>query len=115
MSFKQNHSFSSRYEESHRVLEKYPNRIPIICEVDENNSSIIHLKKMKYIVPDSLTVGQFVYILRKQMTLKAEEAIFLMIGNALPPTAALISQVYNDHRDEDGFLYIFCCKESAFG
>jgi GABA(A) receptor-associated protein len=115
MSFKQNHHFSSRYDESHRVLERYPNRIPVICESDPKNSSVIHLKKMKYLVPDSLTIGQFIYVLRKQMTLKAEEGVFIMINNSLPPASALMSQVYKDHKDSDGFLYCFLCKENTFG
>lgn len=115
MSFKQTHPFSYRSEEADRVREKYPNRIPVICETDPNNSSVVHLKKMKYLVPDSLTVGQFVYVLRRQMTLKPEEAVFLMINNTLPPTAALMCQIYNEHKDLDGFLYCYCCKESTFG
>jgi GABA(A) receptor-associated protein len=73
------------------------------------------LKKMKYLVPDTLTVGQFVYVLRKQMTLKPEEAVFLMIDDCLPPTAALMSHIYKDHKDEDGFLYAYLCKENTFG
>jgi GABA(A) receptor-associated protein len=115
MSFKKNHPFYERQGEADRVKEKYPDRIPVICESDPNNSSVIHLKKMKYLVPDSLTVGQFVYVLRKQMTLKPEEAVFIMINNSLPPTAALMSHIYNEHKDTDGFLYAYLCKENTFG
>jgi GABA(A) receptor-associated protein len=115
MSFKQTHTLSQRYEESQRVLEKYPNRVPVICEVDPKQSTVIHLRKMKYLVPDSLTVGQFVYVLRKQMTLKPEEAVFIMINNVLPPTAALMSQIYYEHKEADGFLYAYLCKENTFG
>ncbi len=115
MSFKQKHNYLSRSDESRRVLEKYPDRIPVICEIDPNNSSVIHLKKIKYLVPDSLTVGQFVYVLRKQMTLRPEEAVFIMINNILPPTSALMSQIYAQHKDFDGFLYVFCVRENTFG
>ncbi len=115
MSFKQNYAFSSRCDESQRVLEKYPNRIPIICEADSNNSNAIRLKKTKYLVPNSLTVGQFVFVLRKQTILKPEEALFITINNSLPPNAALMSQIYNEHRDVDGFLYAYLCKENTFG
>ena len=115
MSFKQTHSFSERYEESQRVLDKYPNRIPIICEIDLKNNGVINLKKIKYLVPDSLTVGQFVFVLRKQITLKAEETVFIMINNVIPPTAALMSQVYNEHKDADGFLYGKLLRENTYG
>lgn len=115
MSYKHKHDFYRRREEADRVKEQYPDKIPIICEVDQKNSSVIRLKRMKYLVPDSLTVGQFLYVLRKQMTLKSEEAIFIMINNTLPPTAAMMSQIYHTHKDEDGFLYFFLCKENTFG
>ena len=30
----------------------------------------------------------------------------MFVRNVLPPTAALMADVYADHKDEDGFLYI---------
>ena len=33
----------------------------------------------------------------------------------LPPSAALMSNVYLKHRDEDGFLYICYSGENTFG
>ena len=114
MSFKQTHSFAHRVAESHRVKDRYPDRVPVICEGDPKTGTIT-LRKMKYLVPDTLTVGQFVYVLRRQMTLRPEEAVFLMINNILPPTAALMSQIYNEHADEDGFLYAVLTKENTFG
>jgi len=115
MSFKSKHSFTKRADEADKVKEKYPNRIPVICEINPRDTSTLRLPKMKYLVPDSLTVGQFMYVLRKQMTLKPEEAIFILINDTLPPTASLMSQLYNKHADTDGFLYCFLCKESVFG
>ena len=32
MSFKQKHAFEKRKDEAHRILQKYPERIPVICE-----------------------------------------------------------------------------------
>lgn len=115
MSFKQTHSFSQRQSEANRVKAKYPDRIPVICEVDPKNQNALSLMKHKYLVPDSLTVGQFMYVIRKQMTLKPEEAVFLMINNSLPPTNALMSRIYRDHIDQDGFLYGTVTGENVFG
>jgi GABA(A) receptor-associated protein len=115
MSFKKHHTFAQRSDEADRVKIKYPNRIPIICEGNLKSFNPIILKKTKYLVPDSLTVGQFAYVLRKQITLKSEEAMFLMINNKLAPTAALLSQVYMDNKDFDGFLYVSIARENTFG
>lgn len=36
------------------------------------------------------------------------QAIFIFVNEELPPTAALMSAIYNEHKDEDGFLYVTC-------
>ena len=40
----------------------------------------------RYLVPADLTVGQFVYVIRKRIKLNAEKAIFIFVDNVLPPT-----------------------------
>lgn len=40
----------------------------------------------RYLVPADLTVGQFVYVVRKRIKLSAEKAIFVFVNNVLPPT-----------------------------
>lgn len=62
-----------------------------------------------------MTVGQFVYVIRKRIKLSSEKAIFIFINNVLPPTAALMSKIYAEHKDEDGFLYVQYSGENTFG
>ncbi|KAG8495938.1 hypothetical protein CXB51_009502 [Gossypium anomalum] len=59
----------------------------------------------RYLVPADLTVGQFVYVIRKRIKLSAEKAIFIFVENVLPPTGAIMSAIYEEKKDEDGFLY----------
>ena len=74
------------------------------------------IDKKKYLVPADITVGKFVYEIRKHMKLSPEKAIFLFVGNGvLPPTAALVSWLYERFVDEDGFLYITYSGENSFG
>ena len=40
----------------------------------------------RYLVPADLTVGQFVYVIRKRIKVSAEKAIFMFVKNFLPPT-----------------------------
>lgn len=35
-----------------------------------------------------------------------EKAIFIFVGDILPATAALMSSIYEEYKDEDGFLYV---------
>lgn len=44
------------------------------------------IRKYRYLVPAELTVGQFVYVIRKRIKLSAEKAIFIFVDNVLPPT-----------------------------
>lgn len=61
------------------------------------------------------SAAQFVYVIRKRLSLPAEKAIFLFVGKSLPRTAALMSEVYDKHKDEDGFLYLTYSGENTFG
>jgi len=44
------------------------------------------LSVRRYLVPADLTVGQFVYVIRKRIKLSSEKAIFIFVKNGLPPT-----------------------------
>jgi len=112
--FKSNFPFNQRKIESDRVLSKYPDRIPIICEKGKY-TALDEIDKHKYLVPSDLTCGQFVYVIRKRLRLPAEKAIFLMVNGIMPRQSAYLSQVYQEHKDEDGFLYITYLSENVFG
>jgi GABA(A) receptor-associated protein len=113
-SFKEEHPLEKRQAESARIRDKYPDRIPVIVE-KADKSDIPDIDKKKYLVPADLTVGQFVYVIRKRIKVSPEKAIFMFVNHVLPPTAALMADVYEDHKDEDGFLYITYSGESTFG
>ncbi|KHN44698.1 Autophagy-related protein 8C, partial [Glycine soja] len=74
-----------------------------------------------------LTVDQFVYVVHKRIKLSVEKAIFIFIKNTLPPIAmilctkslvvasALMSAIYEENKDQDGFLYMTYNGENTFG
>ncbi|KAL9262025.1 Autophagy-related protein [Drosera capensis] len=113
-SFKLEHPLERRQAESGRIRGKYPDRVPVIVERAEK-TDIPDIDKKKYLVPSDLTIGQFVYVVRKRIKLSPEKAIFIFVKNILPPTAALMSTVYEEHKDEDGFLYMTYSGENTFG
>ena len=114
VTFKSKHSFQDRRSEAKRVLDKYPDRVPVICE-RRTGSTLGDIDKEKYLIPNDLTVGQFVYVIRKRLRLPAEKAIFLFVCGILPTISDSMNHLYNRYVDDDGFLYITYSEENVFG
>ena len=113
--YKKKNTIEIRKQESENIMKKYPNRIPVIVEKSNKCSDIDEIDKTKFLVPDDLTIGQFIFVIRKRLKLTPEKALFIFINNKLVPTHSLISQIYNDEKDEDNFLYINYSSENTFG
>ena len=112
--FKSKHTFENREKESKNIISKYPDRIPVIVE-KQAMSDVIDIDKNKFLVPCDLTVGQFVYVIRKRMKMPPEKAIFVFVDNQIPMQSSLMSSVYDQSKDKDGFLYIKYAGENTFG
>ena len=114
--FKSSHSVYDRWGEALRVIQKYPDRVPLICERSNTaNSDCPFIDKNKYLVPKDLTIGQFIYVIRKRMRLPAEKAIFIFVNGFIPPSSQMLGDTYDFYKDEDGFLYIKYSFENTFG
>ena len=114
MTYKKEHLFEVRLAESTKISNKYPDRIPIIVE-KESKSDINDIDKKKYLVPADLTMGQFQYVIRKRIKLDQHQALFVFVNNTLSPSSKLVSQVYQECKDDDGFLYLIYSSENTFG
>lgn len=117
--FQDDYPFNERQAESTRVRIKYPEHIPVIVEKIAR-STIPVLKNKKYLIPVNCTVGEFIYLIRKKMKedsveLLPEQAFFLFVKGTIPSTAAKLNEVYHNHKDKDGFLYINYSSENTFG
>ena len=114
-SFKAEHPLEKRREVAAKIRAKYPERIPAIVE-KAPKSDVPDIDKKKFLVPQDISVGKFVYEIRKHMTkLSEEKAIFLFVNDVLPPSSVTMSDIYAKYKDEDGFLYITYSGESTFG
>lgn len=123
-SFKDTHTFEKRKEESDKILKKYDDRIPIIVE-KQVRSDIPEIDKKKFLVPGSLTLAQFTYVVRKRVKLAPEQALWIFVEtesskdskkeHLLPPTSHTLAEIYNQYKDVDGFLYLTYSGENTFG
>merc|ERR1712033_27072 len=101
--YKEEHPFEKRRAEGEKIRRKYPDRVPVIVD------------KKKYLVPSDLTVGQFYFLIRKRISLRPEDALFFFVNNVIPPTSATMGSLYQEHHEEDFFLYIAYSDESVYG
>jgi len=115
MTFRQDYNFSLRKEEATRILKKYPERVPVLVEKHKGDKNLPKLDKKKYLVPQDLTVGQFVFTLRKRMEIRASDSMFLFFNDTLVPVSQTLGNVYIQHKLDDGFLYAEYCAENTFG
>lgn len=113
-SFKLSAPLDRRQQQCTRIRDKYPDRVPIICEVAKNCDLL--LDKSKYLVPVDLTIGQFQYTIRKRISnLDSSLALYMFVNNSLVSMADIMQNVYEEKKDPDGFLYIVLNIESTFG
>ena len=113
--FQKDHTFEVRSQESAKILGKYPDRIPLIVEKVPNNSILPQISKTKFLVPDDITITQFMFIVRKYLKLDPSVSIYLFCDGVIPNASETISTTYINHKDADGFLYIFYAGENTFG
>jgi GABA(A) receptor-associated protein len=114
VSFKKNNSFEKRKKEASNVLEKYPDRIPIIVQ-KHSSCELPEIDKSKYLVPKDMNMSQFSFIIRKRIKLESSQAIFITIGHSLAASNKTLDELYHENKDEDGFLYMIYTNENTFG
>jgi hypothetical protein len=64
----------------------------VIVEKDPK-SHIQDIDKRKFLVPNDISVAQFMWIIRKRIQLPSEKAIFLFVGKVLPQSRYLFNYI----------------------
>eukprot|EP00013_Stygamoeba_regulata_P027611 CAMPEP_0177655088 /NCGR_PEP_ID=MMETSP0447-20121125/14743_1 /TAXON_ID=0 /ORGANISM="Stygamoeba regulata, Strain BSH-02190019" /LENGTH=123 /DNA_ID=CAMNT_0019158909 /DNA_START=66 /DNA_END=437 /DNA_ORIENTATION=- len=114
-SYKESLSFRRRLEASKKVREAYPDRVPVIVE-KHLNSTLPDISVKKFLVPADIPIAKFLCEVKKHIPITPEQSVFLFVGNnTIPPSGSLMEEVYAQHVDEDGMLYITYSGENVFG
>lgn len=116
-------SLEKRKAESARIIDRYPTRIPIVCErvpefLQKNNLPV--LSKKKFLVPSVMTLAQFCCVLKAQIKEEtpttANKALYFALRNRMSPVMSkTLQEVYAQYKEDDGFLYLHFCEETVFG
>lgn len=114
--FKKTHTLEERKQESKKIMEKYEDRIPIVIFKDEKCKNLQDINKNKFLAPTDLTLAQFLCVVRKRIELDESQALFIFVDDStLAASSQTIGTIYQNHKDEDGFLYMIYCSENVFG
>lgn len=125
---KRKYSLDERKDITRKILEKYEDKCPIYLSLDKeilsNINPIFKKNVNRYIVTSNLTMTQFLSVLRKKINFSQNESLTLfieiyndkkIINSVLAPLSSTVETIYNNYKDEDGFLYLKVVKENVFG
>lgn len=113
--FKNKYPLKQRKIDCTQILLKYPDRIPVICEKHPYSKAAPDIDKHKYLIGFDLTVGQFMSVIRKRMSLDPGVGLYIFINGLIPSSSSILHYLFLDHKDDDGFLYIYYDVENTFG
>merc|ERR1711862_905837 len=66
--------FEKRSTEARKILSKFPDRVPVICE-KASRSLLPDIDKKKFLVPGSMLCGEFKFIIHKHINQAAGASI----------------------------------------
>lgn len=112
--YKQEKTLEQRKQESATILSKYSGHIPVIVDKDPK-CQLPDIERQKFLVPSDLSIGHFVYVVRKRINMQPQDAIFLFVNKKLPPSNMTMGSLYTENKDEDGFMYCIYSSDTAYG
>jgi len=113
--FQTTHSLSWRQENSKKIREKYPGKVPVIVFPIDLVSGNPEIDKTQFLVDKNVLLCTFLNVIKKRLIMKPSEALFLFINGRIPMMTKSIFEIYNEYTDNDGFLYIEYSIEQTFG
>jgi GABA(A) receptor-associated protein len=115
--FKELNSYEARVDQFLEMTRKYPGtgRVAVVIE-RRRRSSLPSLPKCKFLVPRNRKFGDLLHVVRNQLKIDQHETLYFMTSNGVFITGSkLMSQVYDECKENDGFLYLVYDKEAMFG
>ncbi|KAF7639317.1 hypothetical protein Mgra_00001280 [Meloidogyne graminicola] len=116
VSFKDRKGLPERQRMVQDILSQHEDKVPLIIERYGKERFLPLLSHCKYLVPSHLTIGGVMQIIRRRLQLHPDQAFYLLVnGKSVFSVNQTIGQLYDDEKDEDGFLYIVYASQPAFG
>ncbi len=109
--------FEYRKKRSSSLLSKYPDKIPVILEKSKKDKYLPKMDKSKLLVAQDMTVSTVLQLLKKSIKTDEKTSIYIMVSNKdiMLSGSQSITEIYENHKNNDGFLYLEYCTENVFG
>ena len=114
--YKTEHELSIRQKHYKKLVATYPDRIPVVIEKVKNTKTPQpEIKKSRFLFPEDLTMTNIYYVVKQYIDKTPQDSIYLFVNNTLMNTSATLASIYEEHKEPDGFLYIYYTVENTFG
>lgn len=101
--------------ESEVLLEKYPNRIPLLVQLDSN---VLKLEKHKFLVNDDININYYIDVLKtKLMHINSNDYLTISLTKfnedgtktltRIKPQSKLLKEFYQENKDSSTGMLIF--------
>lgn len=102
--------------ELEKIRAMHPDKVPIfVTRASNTDRHTPDISKHKFLIPSHFTTHELLHTIRKWIKLGPEQALYVFINNTSPSSSALLIQLYEQHKDEDGILRIMYACENTFG
>ena len=120
-------TFEERCKSSSKAIEKYEGNYPVLV-YKAKHSNLNQISKFKFLVPNDLTVSQFLVVIRKRLVgVQSAHSIFFFVNKVtvdgenttehivIPPAPESLGSLYTNFKSSDGYLRFIYSEENTFG